>query len=230
MNSRVTIFGMDGAILREETSENGRPAELAYDSRGRLHLNRRITEGTQGVPTVSILSGDGPTTPRYGNFRVADNPIERANQNVLRLSPAPNGGMWILHSYRAFVERYDSTGSLIRRFSLPLQEGQDTVGPVIVQDPKDPDRIRIRRIAIADDIVMLGDSLVLVAMTVRPDSGAIHTRILAFDTTGTVRSRMDLPNRANRLAIHQGRLVTLTFQLQDPARIDVYRISGTASR
>jgi len=219
---RVTVFAPTGDVAREVTLPDG-GREIAFDTRGRLHVNRRIADRTPGAPTVSVLSDDTTSVHMYGNFRDDENPLERSNQNSLRLVSAPDGGMWVLHTYRAFVERYDADGKLLRRFSLPLQEGQDTVGPIVEYVDNNPDRIRIKRIYVADDLARMGDSLLLVAMLPN-DSTGFHTRLVAFDTLGSQRFTLDLPRRAQRIVIRDGRVFALSFDGRDPARLDVFRV------
>lgn len=219
---RVTVFSPAGQIVRElSLADGGR--EVAFDTRGRLHLNRRVSDRTPGAPTISVLSEDTSTVHMYGNFRDDENPLERAQKNALRLVAAPDGGMWVLHAYRALVERYDADGKLMRRFPLPLQEGQDTVGPIIEYVDNNPDRIRIRRIFVADDLASMGDTVLLVAMLPN-DSTGFHTRLVAFDTLGAQRFTLDLPRRAQRIAVRDGRVFALSFDGRDPARLDVFRL------
>ncbi len=221
---RVTVFAPDGQIVNEIGPDQGRSWEIAFDTRGRLHLNRRTEAKATGEPTVSIMAADGSPAHTYGNFLLTENPLDRMQQNVVRLAPAPDGGMWVLHNYRAFIERYDATGQLVRRFPLPLQEGQDTVGPIVAYVDNNPDLISMKRIVVADDLATMGDTLLLVAMLPRNDSTGFRTRLVAFDTLGAQRFKLDLPRRAERLATHDGRVVTLTFDGGDPARIDVFKL------
>ena len=222
-NKRISIFGRTGDLERELPLEGGTTFEIAFDIHERIHMLRSV-HALAGVGPILVISREGKPLFSYGRAIRAATPLESGLQNQVRFARRDDGGMWILHSYTGLVERYDSSGALAGRFSVPLQLGQDTIGPVTVA--RDNDQMSIRRIPVAEDIVAQNDSILWVSVLM-PANGneSVRSRIFEFHVDGTLRSKRDLETRASRITISDSLLYTLRLLGSESARIDAFIIS-----
>jgi hypothetical protein len=223
-NRRLAMFSSGGELLTETPFSTPRPNEIAFDARSRLHWNRIVGDASNIRPIV-VASTAGAEVRSYGRALRPLEPLDNGLLNMVRFAASSDGGMWVLHNYTGLVERFDSLGTMVHRFSIPLQPGQDTTGPIIHRRDAAGERVSIRRNPIAEDISVQADSTLWFSLLVPVTDSAPRSRILEFDTRGTLRSTTTLNTRANRIAVADSLLYTLRLLVSDPAQIDVYRIT-----
>lgn len=102
-NRRVSLFDSAGAPVSEISVPNG-AADIAFDSRGRLHVRTLGADPETAAAHVAVF--DAATGGRLGDYGVAEERVDwptTGMHNRARLAPGNDGAMWLAYAYRGTV-------------------------------------------------------------------------------------------------------------------------------
>ncbi|MEP6832401.1 MAG: hypothetical protein ABJB74_03365 [Gemmatimonas sp.] len=225
LNRRITIFDATGTYVRDIVLQGTRPGVVAFDAQGRLYVRQRSSENpATGDPIVQVLSTNYERQFGIGSFRPTDDPMGQGYMNDVRMTPSPDGGMWVLYRYQSVLEHYDAKGKRANRLVVPVKTPEDTTGPFIHHVPNNPNRVGIARSPVVTDLVASGDSLVLVVAIEKGKDSERKSRVYAYTAVGKPQYQAVINYYVSRIAVLHGQIAALRFQASEPARLDFYSV------